>query len=409
MKLVFLAPEFLPTWGGVGIYSVELIKNLCKNKDMEIHVITPKRGPNYDASKISEFFDNKITIHNISKANDTFFYNFNFQLSILKNFQKLNKKHKFDIVHAANLVHMPDIYLKFKKLKIPSVTTVHTTLQSQSHVNGQTKLRKDYCKKTTVEKLTNLCYPYIKFLEKIYLRKMNNLITVSNWVKGFITENNNGTDIRVIHNGVDVNRFSPNNGSLNEKKFEFLDNINKPVIFYCGRLLALKGLKTLIDSMKEILKKEDAYFVFAGSGDIKMWDKLLELNDIPKNNYRFLGYVEYEKIHHLYSKSDIFVLPSFTESCPLTILEAMSTGLPVIASNVGGISEMIKNNEDGILTEATNVDKFTKNIINLLNNTTLRKRISSNARKKVKKRFNSKVMALKTKKFYEEIIQKKVS
>ncbi len=45
--------------------------------------------------------------------------------------------------------------------------------------------------------------------------------------------------------------------------------------------------------------------------------------------------------------SDIFVLPSFTESCPLTILEAMSTGLPVIASNVGGISEMIKNNQDG--------------------------------------------------------------
>ena len=407
LKLAFLAPEFLPTWGGVGIYSVELIKNLCQNKDIEIHVITPKRGPNYNPSKILKFFNNKITLHNISKANDDFFYNLNFQLSVLKNFQKLNKRYKFDIVHSANLVHMPDIYLKFKKLKIPSVTTVHTTLKSQSHVNGQIKLKKSYCKKTIVEKLTCLYYPFIKFLERIYLRRTTNLITVSNWIKGFVNENNNSQNIRVIHNGVDVNRFSPENNISNENKFKFLDDVNKPIILYCGRLLALKGLKTLIDSMKEILKKEDAYFVFAGSGNIKMWDKLLKLNNIPKKNYRFLGYVEYEKIHHLYSKADIFVLPSFTESCPLTVLEAMSNGLPVIATKVGGTAEIIRNNEDGILIEAANVNALTKNILKLLNNSTLRKRISNNARRKVKKRFNTKVMAMKTKKFYEDILSKK--
>ena len=410
MKLAFLAPEFLPTWGGVGIYSVELIKNLCKDKDLDIHVITPKRGPNYDPAKISKFFDNKITIHNISKANDGFFYNFMFQLSVLKNFQKLNKKHKFDIVHSANLVHMPDIYLKFKKIGIPSVTTVHTTLKSQSHVNGKRKLEKGYCKKSMVERMTVMYYPVIKILEKIYLRRTTNLITVSNWIKGFVKGKNNSQNIKLIHNGVDINRFSPKNNALDRKKLKFLEEIkhvNKPIILFCGRLMALKGLKTLIDSMKQVLEKEDACFVFAGTGNINMWEKLIKSNNIPKANYKFLGYVDYEKIHHLYSKADVFVLPSFTESCPLTVLEAMSSRLPVIATKVGGTPEMIKNNKDGILIQAGNVNELSKNIVKLLKDDALRKRISKNARKKVEKEFNTKLMAMETKKFYKDILSTK--
>ena len=403
MKIAFLAPEFLPTWGGVGIYSVNLVKELSKGSDIEIHVITPKRGINYDASKISEFFNDKIHIHNISNANDGFFYNFYFQLSLLKNFNSLNKKYKFDMVHAANLVHMPDIYLKFQQLKIPSLTTIHTTLKSQSHLNGQVKLRNSAVKKSAVEKLTSLYYPYIEFLERVYIKKTKNFIAVSNWVKRFIKEDNNTKNIRLIHNEVDVNRFSPKPKKSNE--FDFLKDINKPTILFSGRLLALKGLSTLISSMKKVLKKEDLYFVFAGPGNIKQWEN--QLKGVKKSNYKFLGYVEYEKIHYLYSMSDMFVLPSYTESFPLTVLEAMSSGLPVIASNVGGIPEMINNYEDGILVEAGNSGQLAQQITDLLDNNALRKKISINARKKVVKKFNSEIMAVKTKKFYEEVLSKK--
>ena len=369
---------------------------------MEIHVITPKRGISYDSSKISEFFNDKIHIHNISNANDGFFYNFYFQLSLLKNFNALNKEYKFDMIHAANLVHMPDIYLKFQQLKIPSLTTVHTTLKSQSHLNGQVKLSDNAVKKTAVEKLTSLYYPFIEFLEKAYIRRTKNFIAVSNWVRGFIKENS-GKEIRLIYNGVDVDKFSPKPKKSNE--FGFLKDINKPIILFSGRLLALKGLSTLISSMKKVLKKEDLYFVFAGPGNIKQWEN--QLKGVKKSNYKFLGYVEYEKIHCLYPMSDIFVLPSYTESFPLTVMEAMSSGLPVIASNVGGVPEMVENNKDGILTEAGNEDQLTRNIINLLNDDKLRKKISINARKKVVKKFNSEIMAIKTKKFYEEVLSKK--
>ncbi len=400
MRLAFLAPEFLPTWGGVGIYSFELVKGLCKYKDLEIHVITPKRGENYDSSKISEFFGDKIIIHNISKANDDFFYNLSFQLKLLERFSGLNKKYKFDLVHAANLVHMPDIYLKFIKLDIPSVTTIHTTLKSQTHFDGKTRLNKEYAEDTKVERLTSLFYPYIRFLERVYLKKTENFIAVSNWIKSFIEEENK--NIEVIHNGIDLNRFSPRN---KPEGFRSLDDIDKPLVLYSGRLLALKGIKVLINSIKTILKKEDVYFVFAGSGDVKRWERLLKINNISNKNYKFLGYVDYEKMHNLYLRSDIFVLPSFTESFPLTILEAMSCKIPVIASNVGGVSEIIESSKDGMLVRPGDSKQLMNNILEILNNDRLRNKITTNGRKKIEKNFDSRIMAEKTKRFYERVLE----
>jgi L-malate glycosyltransferase len=397
MKLAFLAPEFLPTWGGVGTYSAELVRNLCRDSDIEVHVITPRRGPSYNKSKILEYFDNKVFIHNISNANDGFFYNFYFQLSLLKNFSRLDRKYKFDLVHAANLVHMPDIYLKLQGLKIPSLTTIHTTLRSQSHLNGQIRLKNRF-RKSTVERLTFLSYPYIKFLEKKYLARTRSFIAVSNWITQFVPDSN----IKVIHNGIDTRKFSSGNKQADD--FGFLEDINKPIVLYSGRLLAMKGLSTLIRSMKEVLIKHDIYFVFAGSGNIKQWEA--QLKGVPKRNYSFLSYVEYEKMHALYAKSDIFVLPSYTESFPLTILEAMASGVPAVASKVGGIPEMIDDGVDGILVEPGNSEQLAEGIVNLLTSKALRTNIARNARKKVKEKFDSRIMAASTKKFYEEVLSK---
>ncbi len=73
MKLAFLAPEFLPTWGGVGTYSVELIKNLCKDENIEIHVITPARGKDYDKKRF-KIFNNKLRFIIYLKQMINFFY-----------------------------------------------------------------------------------------------------------------------------------------------------------------------------------------------------------------------------------------------------------------------------------------------------------------------------------------------
>ena len=289
---------------------------------------------------------------------------------------------------------MPDIYLKFKTLDIPAVVTVHSTLKSQTHVAGTEKLKKEHGKKTTVEKLTLVGYPYIQLLEKFYLKKTKNLIAVSQWITQFIDKNSKS--IKVIHNGIDTKKFRPGKKSM-------LDT-NKPVVLFCGRLYALKGIKTIIDSMSLVLQKHDVFFAFSGSGDKKQWEQLIQQKNIPKENYCFLNYVPYEKIHELYQSADIFILPSFTESFPLTVLEAMASGLPVIATNIGGIPEMINHGKNGLLIEAGNHKQLAKNIIALLENKKLAKSLGSKARSHVVQNFDVRIMANKTKQFYKEVL-----
>ncbi len=405
MRVAFLAPEFLPALGGVGTYSVELVKNLSKSRDIEVHVITPSRGRDYDKDKVMEYFNDRIEVHNISRADDSFFYNFSFQLAVLRDFGRLKKENKFDIVHSANLVHMPDIFLKFGKMDIPSLTTVHTTLKSQSHAGGSVRLE-GAGKKSAVERMTSLAYPYISMMERKYLRETDNLIAVSDWVKGFVMGVSSPKNLEVIPNGVDIERFSPLARSQDEKRFweDKLGESGRPVVLFCGRLMALKGLKTLIESMKDVLAEEDAYFVFAGPGDKEPWEKMIGSLGINNKNYLFLGQVGHDRIPSLYRKADIFVLPSFTESCPLTVIEAMATGLPVVASEVGGMSELISDGKDGLLVRPGDPAQLAERIISLLGDRRLRKRLGARARAKTEERFSSEVMARKTREYYEKVM-----
>jgi glycosyltransferase involved in cell wall biosynthesis len=396
MRLAYITPEFLPTWGGQGTYSIELIKHLCQ-MGIDIHLITPRRGENYDVEQIATYFKKKVTIHNITTAKDYFFYNIKFQIGLFHYFYRLHKKYHFSIVHISNLVNMPDFFLKLFGFHIPTVTTVHTTLQSQSHIEGTINF--DTMMKEPIEKLTGLLYPALQYCERLYLRKTMNLIAVSSWVKQFIPAKHLHR-VRVIHNGIDPERFSPRNKDT--KDFPFLNNINKQIVLYTGRLLALKGMEVLMKSIKLTLLKCDAFFLIAGTGDIGKWERLL--SGVPEDNYKFLGYVDYTKIDSLYANADIFLLPSLTESFPLVILEAMASGVPVIATKVGGIPEMIDDEENGILIEPNNPVILSESIVRLLQNQALRKNISQNARAKVVNYFTSKIMAENTKKFYEEIL-----
>jgi len=372
IKIAYLAPEFLPTWGGVGSYSYELVRNL----DAEVHVITPYRG--YSKQKIESFFNNNVTVHFITTANDNFIYNMKFQLGLLNKFPKLHKKYAFDLIHAANLVHMPDIFLKFRDMKIPTITTVHTTLESQSTSYGPRPKTMD----SKTELLTKVAYPYIHTLEKIYLKKSKNLIAVSEWIKGFLPH------ALVINNGVDTKRFVP------------VVQKNKQItILFAGRLLALKGIEILIEAIRAVVCNHDVKFLIAGTGNTAKWKK--QMRGISKSNYDFCGYVPYEKMHELYSKADIFVLPSFTESFPLTVLEAMSCGLPVIASDIGGIPEIIKHGSDGFLFRSGNSAELANLIVTLISNPEYRQSIGNAARQKIVAQFDSALMAKRTQKYYE--------
>ncbi len=402
MRVAFLAPEFLPAWGGVGIYSVNLVRELCKDNDIEIHVITPKRGHYYTKKRIEHLFHNRITVHQISSAKDTFFYNLKFQLALFNKFRSLNRKYCFDLVHSANLVHMPDIFLKFRKMGIPCLVTAHTTIKGQ--VKGFLKGNKNFLKMAPSEKGSILAYPIISFFEKYYLRKTGNLITVSNkFAKQFILDGYKGR-VDVTHNGILLDMFDYKKVRTPSKEFQELRKIKSPIILFAGRIITQKGIEVFVRAMKE-LQDKDVHFAIAGRGDVEQLKRLLRKYRIRKNKYSLLGFVDNHKLPELYKLSSIFVLPSFYENFPISLLEAMAMKCCCISTDVGAVDEIIDNKKNGIIIKSGNSQQLVREISFLLENKQEMNRMAEDGCKKIRKNFTSAIMAEKTKRIYKRILR----
>jgi glycosyltransferase involved in cell wall biosynthesis len=404
MKIAYLAPEFYPPWGGVGTYSVNLVKELSKFRNMDIHVFTPERGKDYNKKDIEKFFGNRITIHNISKANDTFMYNFYFQYALLKKFKEYYRKHKYDLVHSANLVHMPDIFLKFGKQPYPSVVTGHTTIRGQ--VAGFLQSNKNFFKMAPSEKGSIVLYPLINQLEKIYLKNTPNLISPSKKFAKIFKEKGYKGRIEVINYGIDTDLFNYKKIRNPYEKFPQFKNIDKTKILYAGRLISQKGIDIFVRLMHELIEeKRNVHFIIAGQGDEKNLFRLIRDYNIPKESYTFLGFVQNHDLPGLYKLSDIFVLPSYYENFPISLMEAMSMRCVCIATDVGAVTELIEDSRNGIVAEAGDLLSIKRSIYKLIDNTTLRIRLAKKGENKIKKELTNKQMAHKTKKFYNEMIK----
>ena len=406
MKLIFLAPEFFNTWGGVGIYSIELIKGLSKLNKLDIHVVTPNIKQKDKKYQIESLFQDSITIHTISNANDTFIYNLKFQTGILMEFNNLQKKYKFDLVHAANLVNMPDIFLKFYKLDIPSLVTAHTTINGQ--VAGFLKSNKNPFKMAPSEKLSLLTYPYISILEDFYLKNTKNIITVSKKFRDLLIKNYYFSgNITTIYNSIDVNHYNFNRIKEYDciGKFPLFKNNSKPTILYAGRLITQKGIEVFIRSIKQLQSKGYKYlYIIAGKGDTNLLYSTLKRYGVNTEEVKYVGYIDNINLVYLYRMCDIFVLPSYYENLPISLLEAMSMKCCCISTNVGAVDEVIDNYINGIIINPGNHKGLAENIVYLIENPKIMRKFAENGRKKVLKNFRSDIMAKKTLQVYNKIV-----
>jgi glycosyltransferase involved in cell wall biosynthesis len=396
-----LAPEFLPVWGGVGTYIVELIRHLPK--DIEVHVVTPMREglgkekistSDYDFSR---YFGSNVHIHFICKASDTFFYNAKFQYACLNYVPKLVKEERIDLIHS-HTAHMPDLLLQFKRLKVPTVTTIHTTIQGQRH--GTKSSEMSFWSLEFSEKLTYLTYPFLRLAETVYFSKERYYITVSKWMREQIVKQYpkiDSSSISVIYNSVDIEKFSPGRSRSPPER---------DVILFTGRLIATKGIRYLVEAMPKVLREyPDALFIFIGPGNSLPYQRRLRELGIPEKNFMFLGYLkESSDLVEYYRSSSVFVAPTLYENLPIRVLEAMACGVPVVASNVCAIPEAIDNGINGILIQPGSIDELSDAICRLLGDPSLRQKMGDNARRTVLEKFNWKINAIKTVEVYQQIL-----
>ena len=405
--LCFIAPEFVPLWGGAGSYSVQLLENLPA--EMEIHVVTLKRVLNNGdraagQSKPAPNFGKNVHIHYISDATDTFFYNARFQLSCLREIPKLHGKHHFDMVHSHHC-HMPDILLQLLgALRIPTVSTVHNTFwwiraSILKQMMGFQSLDRS-------EKGILVLYPVLKRLERFYLRSVHSLIAPSERCKEELINflHIPPRKIHVVYNGVDPEMFSPSG----RDDPAFLTNpglTSRPLVLFTGRMVAQKGLKTLIAAAPLVVKHlPDVLFMFVGAGDFSSYHKWLKEYGVSDYNFLDSGYVSYLDMPKVYSSATVFVLPSPHENCSISILEAMSCRKAVIAANVGGNSEIIQPDYNGMLFASQNSKELAEMIIQLIEDSSLQEKLGVQARKTVIDKFSVRKMAAKTVGIYEEAV-----
>ncbi len=216
-----------------------------------------------------------------------------------------------------------------------------------------------------------------------------------------------------IHNGIDATWFESQLLSFSEGKIKDYREKNfgvgggvggEKVILSVAELHERKGLKHLIKAMPAILEgcKEGAKLVLVGTGPAQAELEDLALKEGVIDNVLFMGFKK--DVPHLMAASDIFVLPSQKEAFGLVLLEAGIAGLPIVASNVGGIPEIIKDGVNGTLVPPELPGKLAEAILEIFNNDFKRKAYIEEGYKNVKVNFDAKIMAEKTQVVYDEVL-----
>lgn len=192
--------------------------------------------------------------------------------------------------------------------------------------------------------------------------------------------------IVVIPNGINYRDFNISYSKEDCRKKLCLP-LNKKILLFFGYLSPYKGPEVLLKAMPKIIKNvSDVELVFAGKGVMHDELEILSKKIRVKKNVRFVGFVE-DGLKPLYYKAaDVFILPSTmnTESFGIVNLEAMACGVPIVASNIGGIPDIVKDGENGLLVQPKNTEALANAIIYLLENEDMKKKLGLNGKMKVK-------------------------
>lgn len=213
-----------------------------------------------------------------------------------------------------------------------------------------------------------------KTADRLLLMQADRIIAVSNAVADHAKTLNGSSDkITVIQNGVDIDKFTPNPENQGR---------SDPSILFVGRLVKNKGPDIFLQALPDLFAQHHRVAArIVGQGPMKdiLQEQAKELG--IENRVEFLGYVE--NMPETMKSADIFCRPSLSEGMPLTLLEAMSCGLPPVVSSVAGVPEVVTHGETGFLVDEPTPNAIADSLDTILSKPTLAERIGRNAREYV--------------------------
>jgi len=365
-----------PTYGGSGVIATELGKELAL-RGHEVHFISYALP-----FRLSHYIEN-IVFHEVEISNYPLFEFPLYSLSLASKMVEVAEFEKLDLLHVHYAIpHATSAYLAKEMMSKNSNLKIFTTLHGTD---------------ITLVGLEPSFLPLVKFS----IEKSDGVTAVSRFLKEkTITNYSCETDIQVIPNFVDTDLFKP------EENGEFRNVLapnGEKILVHTSNFRPVKRVPDTIKIFEKVQQEIPSKLILIGDGpDRSECERLcrqLELCDKVK----FLG--KQDGLVEILSSSDLFLIPSQSESFGLSALEAMACGLPVISSSVGGLPELVRHNETGYIAEIGDVDRMAKYALELLTNERKYKLFSENSRRRAVNKFDkSKVVPL-YEEYYEHILR----
>lgn len=370
-KLLVLSSTF-PRWKDDTIppFVYELSKRLTD--DFDVHVL----APHFPGAKTEEIMDN-MKVHRFRyfinkyqklagsggilptlKKNKFFYFQVPFfLLGEYLALRKLTKKIKPDTIHAHWIIPQGLIaYLNKKRGGADYVVTSHG-----SDILGLKGFKK---------------------LKQKIMHNAKSVTVVSNAIKKEVLETIDSSledKIRVIPMGVDSKKFNPKKKDNSiKKKYK----INGPFLLFVGRLAPEKGITYLIEAMPEVIKsnpKTKLMIIGSGTLEEEIKNRVKELN--IQDNIIFMGWVNHDDLPKYYATADIFVSPSLREGTPVTYIECLSCGTPILVGDIPISKEIIEIDKNNGLVTIQNSNNIEKNLLTFLKKKKLK--VNSNKIKKI--------------------------
>ena len=366
-----------PTFGGSGVVATELGLELSK-RGHEIHFIT------YSQPVRLELLSHNVHYHEVNVPEYPLFHYQPYELALSSKLVDMVKLHKIEILHVHYAIpHAYAAYMAKKMLQeegvyIPIVTTLHGT---DITLVGS--------------------HPFYKTAVTFSINKSDAVTSVSQSLKDdtlrlFDIKN----DIHVVPNFIDLERHHPN---FTDCQRTLMASENERIITHISNFRKVKQIPDVIRVFYRIQKEVPARLMMVGEGpereSAEIMCKKLGISD------KVIFFGNSNEIDKILCFSDLFLLPSLTESFGLSALEAMASGVPVISSNSGGIPEVNEHGVSGFLSDINDIDDMTKNGIYILSDNERLAKFKENA-KAVAKQFDIHAIVPKYEAIYEDTLKR---
>lgn len=336
--------QFPPHFGGVGVHIHTLSKKLVE-EGHEVYVITYPHKEIKDIDGIHVIGTKGLNIPGVRGLM--------FKKNAKKALENLLKKEDIDIIHGHYLFPAGAAAVEVgKKHNIKTYVTAHGSDMFELYKSQ----------------------PWIRSTIRNVLKGADGVFAVSNALKHEIVATGVvgiADKIRLSWNSVDIDRFSPKQNTTFKDENKLTD---KPIVMFVGNLIKRKNVDSLLEAKK--IANSDYYLVVVGDGPLyKNLTKKVKEENI--RDVIFTG--SRSDVENIIPSCDVLILPSFSESFGLVLIEALACGKPVIGSDVGGITEII-NDDVGLFVNPNKVSSIAKAIDTMVNDEQLRLVLSMNAR-----------------------------